>query len=520
MYLTRHLKLEIPFEEKDEARALGARPFYKDEKFVCWFVEKGANVLPFARWWNQDFAAMVMSGSLDVPAEDLAQAQAALTQGVSMASTAPTASAGVAQPGADASGQSGGVTLSSYLTQVKQVVTRAFGTATWVVADVVNITGQTHRYLELAEYDERGSEVAKSRGMLWARDANILLRRFEASTGMPLKGGMKVLVQVKPQVSERYGLSLKIENIDPRFTLGEMEAKIQRIRQQLQAEGAMTQKGRLFLPPSFERVAVIAPDGAAGLGDFNTQADVLQGIGLCQFTHFAALFQGNHAKASLVKAFAEVEAQQAAGAGFDAIVIIRGGGDTAGLMALNELEIVRAVCQASLPVMVGIGHERDTTLLDEYGAQRFATPSMVIGHIVRSWVEHGEAVKTLRFQMQQCVGDTLVRVREGLLSQRQRVADTLQAELRRTRERLVMSREQMQRDNLQALSQLRHVLRGKRHEIAGVSPSRILSMGYGYVIEGPGKTLPNAKVISEHSTAILRMQDGDVPITISKTEGA
>lgn len=521
MQLNGHLRLDVPFDEKEQAVQLGAKPHVKDGRFQFWYAHKYTDIMPFLRWWNADFVQAVMAGTLDVPSEQLAAAQAALSQ-QSAPMAMPSAPSAAPTPSAAPDEGHKGASLSGYLKEVRRVVGQSFSSASWVMADVVNITGRpgSHRYLELAEYDASGREVAKTRGMLWAKKANLLLPRFETATGMPLAQGMKVLVQVRAEVSERYGLSLQIDNIDPRFTLGELEAKIQRIRQQLQQEGWQTQYQRIGLPGCFRRVAVIAPEGAAGLGDFNTQADVLQRIGLCQFELFPAYFQGDHAKRTIAEAFARIAECQQQGADFDAIVIIRGGGDTAGLMALNEYEIVRAICAATLPVMVGIGHERDVTLLDEYGAMRFATPSMVVGHITRSWVEHGEAVRTLQHQMQQCVGDILVRVREQLNRYQQSVDELLSSEVRRTRERLAQVREQVYRDNLNSLGQLRHVLNAVRHEVAGVSPARILAQGYGYVIEAPGKTLPSVAMLAEHSTATLRMRDGDITIYLKKSEGA
>lgn len=514
MQLTGHLRLDVPFEEKEQAVALGAKPHVKNGQFQFFYAHKHTDIMPFLRWWNEDFVQAVMTGTLDVPSEELLAAQSALSQ--QSAPTPQRQNAPVMNDGGEK-----GTALSGYLKEVRRVVGQSFSSASWVIADVVNITGRqgSHRYLELAEYDASGREVAKARGMLWAKKANLLLPRFEAATGMPLAPGMKVMVQVRAEVSERYGLSLQIDNIDPRFTLGELEAKIQRIRQQLQQEGWQSQYQRLPLPGCFRRVAVIAPEGAAGLGDFNTQADVLQRIGLCHFELFPAYFQGDHAKRTIAEAFTRIDERQQQGEDFDAIVIIRGGGDTAGLMALNEYEIVRAICAATLPVMVGIGHERDVTLLDEYGAMRFATPSMVVGYITRSWVEHGETVRGLQHQIQQCVGDILVRVREQLNRHRQGVDEVLGAEVRRTRERLTQVRDQIYRDNLSSLAQLRHVLNGVRHEVAGVSPTRILAQGYGYVIEAPGKTIPDAAMLAEHSSATLRMRDGDITIYIKNTEG-
>src|SRR5690606_10875306 len=138
---------------------------------------------------------------------------------------------------------------------------------------------------------------------------------------------------------------------------------------------------RLLPPPrEFTRVAVISPADAAGLGDFRSEADRLQSYGLCDFHYFHALFQGAGAEDSLVSTIAKLFEQQKSRPLYDALVIIRGGGDKAGIYDVNKVRIARCVCRFPIPVLVGIGHERDTTILDEVANSRFATPSLAISH--------------------------------------------------------------------------------------------------------------------------------------------
>src|SRR5690606_37877638 len=195
---------------------------------------------------------------------------------------------------------------------------------------------------------------------------------------------IKLLVQVRPSFKAQYGFSLEILDIDPDFTLGDLEAKKREIRTRLQQEGLWGRNKGLAQPWDYQRVLVLAPQGAAGLGDFQAEAVRLQTYGICRFTYCFSRFQGEGAaremKASLLQAFEEW-ARPLPG---DAVVIIRGGGAVNDLAWLNDYELARAVCEMPVPVLTGIGHERDSTVLDEIANIRFDTPSKVIAGIERA----------------------------------------------------------------------------------------------------------------------------------------
>jgi exodeoxyribonuclease VII large subunit len=157
---------------------------------------------------------------------------------------------------------------------------------------------------------------------------------------------------------------------------------LRQIRTALSREGVIDRNRQLASPTEFCRVAVISPDGAAGLGDFKRDADILASAGLCSFNYQSARFQGLDAAIDIKNRLLSVlDAQKDDLPRYDAICIIRGGGSVTDLYWLNDLDLAMAVCNCPFPILTGIGHERDNTILDEIANRRFDTPSKVIGHI-------------------------------------------------------------------------------------------------------------------------------------------
>ena len=198
-----------------------------------------------------------------------------------------------------------------------------------------------------------------------------------------------------PVFKAQYGFSLDIDAIDPEYTLGELEARKQGIRAQLQAEGVFAANKQLPPPWDFNAVLVIAPMGGAGLGDFQAEADRLQLHGICRFTYALSRFQGEGAPTEIRSAMRAALGQKTgtASSPFDAVVIIRGGGAVNDLVWLNDYGLARLICDLPIPVLTGIGHERDNTVLDEVAHARYDTPSKVIAGIEQHIVQRVGEVK-------------------------------------------------------------------------------------------------------------------------------
>lgn len=272
-----------------------------------------------------------------------------------------------------------GVTLSAFLSPL--IDAARLLSEQWVCAEVSEVKATTHVYLTLVETDETGTVVAQVRASLWASSKDSVLAKFVRGTGGASLGrGMKVLVRLKASHHPIYGAGATVTDIDPTYTLGDAQRRQQEVRARLISEGLYDCNRELSRPNDFTRVLVISPEKAAGLGDFKACAERLQEVGLCTFRYFTATFQGIGASESILGAlrFALIDhARERA----DAIVIIRGGGAQTDLAWLNDYELCAALAKAPLPLLTGIGHERDQTLPDEIACGRFDTPSKVIGYI-------------------------------------------------------------------------------------------------------------------------------------------
>ncbi|OOS24588.1 exodeoxyribonuclease VII large subunit [Moraxella pluranimalium] len=273
------------------------------------------------------------------------------------------------------------LSLSDYLTAVKLVIDDSFDHEVWVRAEIrlMNTKGG-HYYFELAEKDDAGDITASCRATLWRFRASTVLAKFKAATGQTLSAGSSVLIKCSATFHAQYGFSLNISDIDPSYTLGEIAMAYQAMKKRLSDEGLLMLNRKLPTPFDIRQVVVIAPEQAAGLGDFRAEADRLASANACQFHYHYATFQGNHAPSEIraaimtgmshfIESFDDLP---------DLLVIIRGGGAVGDLAYLNDYELAALVAECPVPVWVGVGHERDTVILDEVAHTSFDTPSKVI----------------------------------------------------------------------------------------------------------------------------------------------
>lgn len=274
-----------------------------------------------------------------------------------------------------------GLSLTALLQRVSNAIRTAFDEPVWVRLEVnkVGMHGGS-LYIEGVERDPAGDQLAKASAVIWSGRVTAIMRKFQEETGIELAAGIKLLVLARPEFKPKHGLNLVVTDIDASYSIGAMAAKLKRIREKLAADGFADLNRKRVTPEDYFHVAVIAPADAAGRGDFKAEADRLEAAGLCRFSYFDAVFQGERAKESIKEAF--VTAFQAhARNPFDALAFIRGGGATSDLQWLNEYVLAAMVCRFPAPVFVGVGHERDKTVLDEYAHQSFGTPSKVIAYI-------------------------------------------------------------------------------------------------------------------------------------------
>jgi len=349
--------LTAQYKDRAQVKALGAR---WDSAQRSWYVPAGSDLVPFTAWLPAAMKLDARSNSHEL--------SVSAPQGASEIAVVPPR----------------GVTLSQLLAGVVQAVAQAYRAGVWTMVEVVDARLRSgHVYIEVSERDAGGGVAAKANAVIWANTASRILPEFERATGAKVGPGIKLLLRMRPVFKAQFGFSLEVDAIDPEYTLGDLEAKKREIRSRLQFEGLFDANKNLPAPWDFNAVLVVAPMDGAGLGDFRAEAERLERLGICKFVYVHSRFQGEGAAADIRDALlGAMDAwRESEGALPDAVVIIRGGGAVNDLAWLNNYQLARFICELDVPVLTGIGHERDSTVIDEVANIRFDTPSKVIGGI-------------------------------------------------------------------------------------------------------------------------------------------
>ena len=265
---------------------------------------------------------------------------------------------------------------------IAEVINTTFDDNYWVVAEISEIrtASNGHCYLELIEKSPRSNAiVARARATIWSNRWMLCRETFESVTGQRLVAGMKILVCAQVQMHEAYGLSLNIVDIDPSFTLGELALRRQEIIKRLNDEGIIDMNKETDIPLLPQRIAIVSAQNAAGYGDFCHQLRN-NDYGVCFYTHlFPAAMQGAATEKSIIAALDRIYRHQEL---FDLVVIIRGGGGTADLNSFDSYDLAVNVANFPLPVIVGIGHERDNTILDMVAHTSVKTPTAAAAFLI------------------------------------------------------------------------------------------------------------------------------------------
>lgn len=371
------------------------------------------------------------------------------------------------------------ITLSQLCAEIEDALSDSLQPTYWVQAEISSLSEKGgHLYLELVEsrktkdrgYAAQSANLsAKLRATCWAGTNELLMAYFESETGQRLQVGMNILVEVEVQFHAVYGLSVSILNIDPSYTVGEMARKRQLTIAQLEADGLMQAQQLLPLPTLIRRIAVISSPTAAGYGDFCHQLE--QSGYRFETTLFGATMQGEGAERSILAALEEIaETNEHKENAFDAVAIIRGGGATTDLSCFDQYTLCAVCAQFELPILSGIGHTRDVSVLDMVAHEALKTPTAVA-----EWLIH------------------------RLEAQLTRIAD-LTVRLHRTAERQVLIR--------------RHRVELLEQRLAACNPERIYRLGYSLLTKN-GKVVRSIHELAPGDQIETHLSDGKVQSTIT-----
>lgn len=275
-----------------------------------------------------------------------------------------------------------GLSLSELNKKIKEAIQFAFPQSLWIIGEIseLKVNNSGHCYLELVEKDSKSDNiVAKQKAIAWSYTFRMLLPYFESVTGYNLIPGLKILVNVQLEFHEIYGLSLIIKDIDPSYTIGDLAKKKREIILRLRNEGVIDMNRIIPFPMVPQNIAVISSETAAGYGDFmNSLYNNTYGFKF-NTELFTAIMQGDKAEGSIIEALDRIFEDEKS---FDVVVIIRGGGATSDLECFNNYNLVYHITQFPIPVITGIGHERDETIADIVAHTSLKTPTAVAEFLI------------------------------------------------------------------------------------------------------------------------------------------
>ena len=428
------------------------------------------------------------------------------------------------------------------LFELNQLVRRSVRTCLpdeyWVQVELSDVRANYsgHCYLECVQKDPKSNSlIAKARGIIWSNVFSQLKPYFEQETGQAFVSGIKVLVKVTVDFHELYGYSLTIVDIDPAYTLGDMARRRREILLRLQEEGVLSLNKELELPVLAQRIAVISSATAAGYGDFCNQLEN-NAFGFAFYPRlFPAIMQGERVEASVIAALDRIYAESEK---WDVVVIIRGGGATSDLSGFDTYDLAASCAQFPLPIITGIGHERDDTVIDLVAHTRVKTPTAAAEFLVNHLRQTAEQLENYAYYIRQEVPARLNREKERLERCITRIPARVQMRLQREdfrRERLAkrmemvwqsrLAREQYRLELSSRLSvalqarllKEKHRLDLLEKSVEAASPDLLLKRGYSITLKD-GKAVTDASLLKPGDRVVTRVAKGQFSSEVQGTD--
>ena len=369
----------------------------------------------------------------------------------------------------------------------------------WVEAELSECRERGgHCYMELIEKDEQtNTPIARASAKCWRQTWQMVQPHFEHVTGQPLHAGLKVLLRVYAQFHETFGFSWIVTDIDPTYTIGDMARRRQEIIRQLKEEGVFDLQRELHIPMFAQHIAVISAAGAAGYGDFVHQLEDNDYGFKFDVQLFPAIMQGEQVEQSIIAALNKIyEANALVGSPtdrFDCGVIIRGGGATADLSGFDTLALAENVAQFPLPIITGIGHDRDESILDMVSNTRVKTPTAAAALLI----------------------DNLLQVLTRIDSAQQRITTAISQRFANQKERLSSMQTIIPVLAQRILSNAKHRLELLELQLQGYDPQLLLRRGYSITLHD-GRAVRDPKQLKAGDEIETRVEHGSIISTVKK----
>ena len=389
----------------------------------------------------------------------------------------------------------------------------------WVEAELSECREtRGHCYMELIEKDEKtATPIAKASAKCWASKWMLVRPYFERTTGQRLVAGMKVLLKVYPQFHEAFGFSWIVTDIDPTYTLGDMAKRRQEIIQKLKEEGIFDLQKEFSLQPFCQNIAVISSQTAAGYGDFVNQ--LTDSPYEFRTRLYPATMQGEQVEQSIIEALNRIysdiyENSDSSESPFDCVVIIRGGGATADLSGFDTLALAENVAQFPLPIITGIGHDRDESILDMVSFQRVKTPTAAAQFLISHLDTTMQRIDSCQERMVRLATAKMETEHLRLARLTERIPSLFSLVKMRHETRLDNLWTRMQSAATMTIEKQRHQLQMLQQRAQALDPTLLLKRGYSITLH-KGRVIRNAADIKPGTEIETRLEQGTI-ISITK----
>ena len=401
------------------------------------------------------------------------------------------------------------LTLFELNSLVHEVIEDNFDEQYWVVGELSDVSTPAfggHFYGELVQKDEESDRiVARARITCWARNYNMIRLRFQKEAGETLRKGLQVKLLVEVNFHEQYGYSLNVVDIDSTFTLGDLAKRRREILQQLEKDGILHDNQSLPLPRLLKRIAVISSATAAGYGDFCHQLEENDYGFHFDVQLFPAVMQGEQVPESIIAALEEIREELP----FDLVVIIRGGGASSDLSDFDSYELAACIALYPLPVLTGIGHERDETVLDYVTHTKVKTPTAAAAFIIEHQAEEAALLDDLYQRITHSAKEQIQREKQRLEHQRAVLPLLFMGFYQKGENKLVLLSQRLSSSAKQSLEREKHSLQLMQQRLNSLDPRLLLKRGYTITTCG-GKLVRSIEGLAEGEVLTTQTEKGEI----------
>jgi len=408
------------------------------------------------------------------------------------------------------------LTLFELNSLVHEVIEDNFDEQYWVVGELSDVSTPAyggHFYGELVQKDEESDRiVARARITCWARNYNMIRLRFQKEAGETLRKGLQVKLLVEVNFHEQYGYSLNVVDIDSTFTLGDLAKRRREILQQLEKDGILHDNQSLHLPRLLKRIAVISSATAAGYGDFCHQLEENDYGFHFEVQLFPAVMQGEQVPESIIAALEEISSSSGEvgrGLPFDLVVIIRGGGASSDLSDFDSYELAACIALYPLPVLTGIGHERDETVLDYVAHTKVKTPTAAAAFIIEHQADEAALLDDLYQRITHSAKEQIQREKQRLEHQRAVLPLLFMGFYQKGENKLVLLSQRLSSSVKQSLEREKHSLQLMQQRLNSLDPRLLLKRGYTITTCG-GKLVRSIEGLAEGEVLTTQTEKGEI----------